>query len=468
MSCLVVVLFAALTGAVLTAPASDLVKSLPGAPNHTFKQYSGYLSAGGNKRLHYWFVESQLNPRNDPVVLWLNGGPGCSSLLGYLEELGPFHVNKVNPRVLYENPYSWNKFANVLFLESPAGVGFSYIEGSKNYTTNDDETALGNHAAVLEFFAKFPELKKNKFYITGESYGGIYVPTLATRILRYSKDINFVGYAIGNGYLDQRELFNSELTWAFYHALFGKTTWDGLLTQCCKNHDPDCTWYDDHSKECEAAKQMALDKIEPQDQSHYNQFNVYQDCTFQNLSSNTRRPLTQASILLKLKRGQELLDNRPFQPPTLPIDEELPDCHDTDSHLTYYLNQKSVRSALHIPDTVKPWESCSNLNYTNQYKTVRPLILELVKAGKPGVIYNGDVDIVCDFYGDENFVDKLGLPLIQDYQQWYINGDQLAGNVKHYKGITFFTVKGSGHLVPMDKPAAALGLFKRFIGVESD
>ncbi|KAH9509420.1 hypothetical protein Btru_045851 [Bulinus truncatus] len=75
------------------APQKDYISRLPGlswVPN--FKQYSGYLSGSGGKQLHYWFVESSDNPEKDPLVLWMNGGPGCSSLEGFFSEHGPFKV----------------------------------------------------------------------------------------------------------------------------------------------------------------------------------------------------------------------------------------------------------------------------------------------------------------------------------------------------------------------------------------
>ncbi|CAN8010494.1 unnamed protein product, partial [Ixodes pacificus] len=88
---------------------NDEVWQLPGLANQTsFSQYSGYLRAGGSRLLHYWYVESERSPETDPVVLWMNGGPGCSSLLGLMTELGPFHMASDGLN-LTMNPYSWNK-----------------------------------------------------------------------------------------------------------------------------------------------------------------------------------------------------------------------------------------------------------------------------------------------------------------------------------------------------------------------
>jgi carboxypeptidase C (cathepsin A) len=81
------------------------------------------------------------------VILWLNGGPGCSSLVGLIEENGPFHV-KDNGNTVYENVYAWNKVGHVIYLEFPAGVGFSYSTDG-NITTNDNKTAEENYNALV-------------------------------------------------------------------------------------------------------------------------------------------------------------------------------------------------------------------------------------------------------------------------------------------------------------------------------
>ena len=94
---------------------------------------------------------------------------GCSSLLGALTENGPIELNADG--TLSPNAYAWNSQASILFLESPAGVGFSF-NAAQNYSTNDDATAALNYGALQSFYAKFPHLVNNDFYIAGESYGG--------------------------------------------------------------------------------------------------------------------------------------------------------------------------------------------------------------------------------------------------------------------------------------------------------
>lgn len=139
--------------------------------------FSGYLDLDNNKtHMHYFFFPSQRSPTTDPLLFWFNGGPGCSSLLGALYEHGPFLSNDAFASIIY-NQHSWNQKANVVYIESPAQVGFSYTDG-KAPTWNDDLVAKLNARAVREFFNVWTEFSGRDTYLSGESYAGIYVPTL--------------------------------------------------------------------------------------------------------------------------------------------------------------------------------------------------------------------------------------------------------------------------------------------------
>uniref|UniRef100_A0A915LCD5 Carboxypeptidase n=1 Tax=Meloidogyne javanica TaxID=6303 RepID=A0A915LCD5_MELJA len=175
----------------------------------------GYLNAGNGNLFHYIFAESQGNPKTDPL---LNGGPGCSSLGGLFNELGPYLLNK-DGKTLRQNPYSWNKYASIIFLESPAWVGFSYNTKVKNVTTGDEEVAVANYAALKDFFNKYPSFKTNPFYLTGESYAGVYIPMLGVKILEGIKDskINLKGVAIGNGLVSDFINTNTQILYLYNH-----------------------------------------------------------------------------------------------------------------------------------------------------------------------------------------------------------------------------------------------------------
>ena len=171
-------LLAAVFAVVNAAPADEKMGNLPDAPAFATDTYSGYLQATETKSLHYVFTESMDSPSTDPVIIWFNGGPGCSSMLGLMQELGPIVVDD-GEDYLKTNPHPWNERANVLFIESPAGVGWSIAGTKADLSTNDMVQSQDAMAAVRQFFVKFPEYLPNELFVSGESYGGIYVPYLA-------------------------------------------------------------------------------------------------------------------------------------------------------------------------------------------------------------------------------------------------------------------------------------------------
>jgi carboxypeptidase C (cathepsin A) len=172
------VVLLSLLGLLRAARIQDLVLGLPDVNRMNTDWYSGYLDASPTKHLHYVFVSSLTDPINDPVVLWFNGGPGCSSLLALFQEHGPYVIDD-GEYFIKDNPEPWNKRANILYLESPAGVGFSIAGLPSDAQHNDMSQSKDAKAALLNWYKFFPEYLMNDLYIAGESYGGIYTPYLA-------------------------------------------------------------------------------------------------------------------------------------------------------------------------------------------------------------------------------------------------------------------------------------------------
>ncbi|KAL2509768.1 Serine carboxypeptidase-like 34 [Forsythia ovata] len=207
---------------------ADRVIKLPGQPAVSFKQYAGYINVNQThgRALFYWFFEATKNPQKKPLLLWLNGGPGCSSIgYGEAEELGPFFTQKGNPKLKFNNN-SWNKGANLLFVESPVGVGFSYTNTSSDLKElGDTVTAQDSYNFLVNWFRRFPQYKSHEFYIAGESYAGHYVPQLAEVIFdrnkKVSKDayINLKGFMIGNALLDDEMDQTGMIDYAWDHAV---------------------------------------------------------------------------------------------------------------------------------------------------------------------------------------------------------------------------------------------------------
>jgi serine carboxypeptidase-like clade 2 len=169
-----------------TADHVPKLDALPGWPATTnFSMYSGFIKVGNtSKNIHYVFLESMsANSTADPLVVWFNGGPGCSSMLGLLQETGPYVLE--NGAAEYTaNPWPWNKETNMLYIEQPAGVGYSTCDNSSapqdcNHT--DLSSSEDNLQVLLGWFERFSDTpyKRNQVFIAGESYAGVYVPYLS-------------------------------------------------------------------------------------------------------------------------------------------------------------------------------------------------------------------------------------------------------------------------------------------------
>lgn len=154
----------------------------------TYAFYSGYVDiANTTSSMHYLFVEAQSNSTTAPLLVWLNGGPGCSSVLGWAQEHGPYVIQD-GATEFVENEFSWNLEANVLYIESPPGVGYSYCGTFEDCTFTDDKSGHLNLLALQGFYEDFPEYKTNDLYISGESYGGIYVPYMAHWVNKWNDE----------------------------------------------------------------------------------------------------------------------------------------------------------------------------------------------------------------------------------------------------------------------------------------
>ena len=158
---------------------TDRVAAMPQCGPLKSAWYSGFLNVRPTgKGLHYVFIESLSQPSPDPIMIWFNGGPGCSSLLGMFQENGPYIIDD-GETIIKPNPYPWNQESNLLYIESPAGVGFSYGQTPEDLIHTDMTQSEDAFAALQDFYMAFPAYKNNSLYITGESYAGIYGPYLA-------------------------------------------------------------------------------------------------------------------------------------------------------------------------------------------------------------------------------------------------------------------------------------------------
>eukprot|EP01031_Cornospumella_fuschlensis_P032318 gene32318-39085_t len=179
---------------------NDIITELPGQDSALRStQFSGYLAISQTRFIHYYYIESEGNPAKDPVVFWTNGGPGCSGLLGLFTEFGPWRPT--SNTTVERNPFSWTRLANIVFLEQPVGVGFSYtLEEGLIDNFNDFRAAQDNLLVIKKFYEKFPERVGQDFYLSSESYGGHYIPHWTLQVLNDASSLKqyFRGYLVGN------------------------------------------------------------------------------------------------------------------------------------------------------------------------------------------------------------------------------------------------------------------------------
>ncbi|KAM3141613.1 hypothetical protein pb186bvf_006218 [Paramecium bursaria] len=424
--------------------------------------FSGYLdvTSDGATKFHYYFYVSEAGGPADetvPVLLWLNGGPGCSSLQGALMENGPFVFDKGELKV-HLNEYSWTEYAHVLYLESPAKVGFSYgdITG-----ISDEMTAKQNLQALISFFKKFPEIVDRDFYISGESYAGIYIPTLVDQIIDYNNDpqkttpnIKIKGVAIGNGCTDPTECTDASEAYPQHEiSFFGRHNFieDSLFQEYRGyNEAGTCADLSNLPKQCTDL----ADKIESQYKGlWFNPYNIYDRCWHS--LTKTKYPRTKFAR----KVGED----------------EFVECTDS-SGLYKFLTDDAWLTLTHIDKTKSAaWQECSDDVFPVFKKDPRGsyyLYPKLIKNDIKILKFSGDIDAVVPITGTLYWINKLqqeyNIQTIQEWKAWTVPGDrdvddpQLAGEYWILDGLTFATVRGAGHMVPTDKRREASQMIKNF------
>jgi len=449
----------------------DQITSLPGyTGNLKSKHYSGYIEVSKSKRLFYYFVLSENDPATDPVVLWLNGGPGCSSFDGFIYEMGPFKYQLVQDHAnhstvqLTDNPYAWNKVANMIYLDSPAGVGLSYSTDTADYFTGDGQTAADANVFLRGFFKHYPGFSSNAFYISGESYAGVYVPNLAKSVVEgnlagQQPFVNLVGYLVGNGVTDEQVDGDATPPFAVGKSLISYQLYHKMQKTC-----RDSYWDISPGTKCEELYNQMLLEL-----SDLNIYNVLGDC-FHGLDPSEQDAHRQALLKAKQEHGAQWpLLGSPSRPGLTRNYAHLgltPPCTDA-RHADKWLNEPAVRQAIHAApaEEIGKWQLCSGkISYMREISTMIPIHKWLLEKGLRALIYSGDHDLAVPHTGSERWTAELGLEEVTGWAPWLVADNQVAGYAVEYEGgLSYATVKGAGHMVPQTNPRESLALFTRFI-----
>jgi hypothetical protein len=478
-------IFAVVAIVAAAAPANFEVKSLPGwdAPLVS-KTYCGFSSAGtppsgeGSMYFNYIFLESENDPANDPVIVWYNGGPGAASMFGLFVELGPYYLNqdslddpkfnKTGIPVVQGNPYSWTKIANVIAVNNPPPIGFSYCDGQTGKNTgpegdgyscgpwNDTSVAKANHNFLKNLFKNdFPEFAKNDLFITGESYAGIYVPTIVREILADPGVLNLKGFAVGDGCMGTDVLCGSgnpdkgpfyRVEFMHGHGQVSERNYNTIMKECPEKALKSGNGM---SAACTAAVKQMDDSL-----GGMFDYSLYDDCIYE--EGFRRRLITGDEDEATLRRRLGGLND--YACPGIAMN--------------IWLNRSDVRAALNIQPNNR-FNSADNgigMNYTLTEPNVLP-IYENARGNTSlrVLVYNGDTDPGINSMVTQskyfNYFDSIGVMEKEAWRPWTLDGkERMGGYVVTYPGdFHYLTIRGSGHMVPEYKPAATLAFMSAFV-----
>ncbi|EIW55989.1 carboxypeptidase C [Trametes versicolor FP-101664 SS1] len=453
-----------LTYELVSHPAFDdhhLRMTKPALCDTAVKQVSGYLDIADDKHLFYWFFEARSNPEKAPLVLWLNGGPGCSSTTGLLFELGPCRIAEEGKNVSF-HPHSWTEKANVIFLDQPVNVGYSYADGDTSVNTTP--VAAEDVWAFLELFlTRFPQYAGLPFHIAAESYGGMYAPSIASVVHHKNLDlakgadalapgllpINLASVIIGNGISDPYVQMAS------------------VPDAACEGEFP--VFSDPQSAQCQALR-TKVPTCQRLIKSCYD-FDSKFTCTPALLYCNSQLmgPIMQT--------GRNVYDVR--RECDRERDGQL--CYQELTWIDTWMNLPETKRQLGVNPALD-FASCNmdvNQAFALQGDGARnraKLLPELVESGIRLLIYAGDADMACNYIGNERWVEKLENKFHDEFasttlQPWVtLDEGKLAGWVRSAGGdgftagnLTYVQVHAAGHMVPFDQPEAALDLISRWL-----
>eukprot|EP00922_Rhytidocystis_sp_ex-Travisia-forbesii_P055801 GHVS01082622.1.p1 GENE.GHVS01082622.1~~GHVS01082622.1.p1 ORF type:complete len:494 (+),score=70.49 GHVS01082622.1:73-1554(+) len=390
---------------------------------------TGFVDVGRGQIFYWYFpynnTDSDITAHQRPTVMWLTGGPGCASEIAVFQENGPFWVNA--DATLRLNHNSWTRRADILYVDQPLGTGFSVANNPHDFARNETQIAEDMAVFLEAFLEKYPTHQNKPFFLTGESYAGHYIPAIAHYLMfkRHVKNLNLQGLAIGNGWVDPYLQYPASAEFARDNGLL-----DGLHYEVAKKGYAVCAQLVAHKlwplalAECGKVSDMIVGDLNPYD------------------------------IRLKC--------------------EVPPLCYNTTS-TNVFLNKPSVQERLGVQ---MKWQDCDKLVYlflcADWISDMREQIRDVLNANLRVLVYSGDKDFVCNWYGGLKWVNAVEWKHGEEFTRtplkpWTPAGSRAsAGQVKVVKNFTFLRIYDAGHMVPMDKPKEALEMFSEFLTNDVD
>ncbi|KAI9360774.1 Alpha/Beta hydrolase protein, partial [Zopfochytrium polystomum] len=399
-----------------------------------------------NASTFFWTIEARVPQPRRKLLFWFNGGPGCSSMDGVFLENGPFHVTPESKVVMKK--FSWIQAATVVFVDQPLGTGYS--------TYDQTPGTFGAPAKTLEqvtsylrtfmngFYTVFPHLLNSDVYFGGESYAGVYIPYFATSITSSGSNwppMSMKGLIIGNGWMDPLHQYPAFIEYGQDNNLIGGTYLESAKASwvACEEAYKALNTVPIKLNVCEKILETILQYSTKDGGTCINMYDirVYDDT---------------------VEGGCGL-----FEWPT-----GLQD-------MKKYLGRADLKTAVHVPNNGvdMTWTECSPVvgaalssdKSEAPYKLL-PALLEKI----PVLLFQGDKDLICNWYGLRDMVDNLTWNGAKGFgdakkEKWILNGTE-AGWYKSARGLTFGLIYNASHMAPFGSPLETMDMFNRFIGAK--
>ncbi|CAO1600968.1 hypothetical protein XANCAGTX0491_004638 [Xanthoria calcicola] len=454
------------------------VRSLPNVTFHVAPSWAGQIPIPGvaDDQLFFWLFQAENHDASRNLIIWLNGGPGCSSLTGLTYENGPFQF-QYRTSVPSPNPYSWTKLANVLYIDQPPGTGYS--SGSEAASNNADVTKDFLHW-LTAFYDRFPALDYKNTYLMGESYAGTYIPYFTKALLsnRNILKINLKAVVLGDATLGNVAAMTSVVTTTYLHQIARAYKIPLPILSAFAAADQQCGFdkltsqltYPPRGKMHIASNPEGLNFL----RRHNQRRRKRQVPCFDAIPNDPT--LINASIHAPCSMGCATYTTAFAYLPTLnPCFDPyniLTTCHHPrdDSGPTSWLNQPAVRKAIHAP--AKQIESCNRTVFdTLSQEEVEPaayrVLPEILARGVKVHLYSGDLDALLNHWGTELVVQnmtwngKQGLHYPPNHE-FILNGT-CVGNWGYERNLSYHHILNAGHMTAHDKPAVMFAYVRDFV-----
>ncbi len=368
-------------------------------------------------KLFYWLFKSRSRQPNPPLVVWIEGGPGCSSEGAIYVEHGPYRLG-LNDSSVESNPYSWNNNADIMFIDQPLGTGFSNCSDQRRIPSTSEQTAEDFYGFFTNFLAAHSteyNPQTTKVYFAGQSYGGHFLPAIVSTLLRRNFPFRIAGCSLGNPYVSPDAVMWSYPRFAYRRGLISYPTYAGAVV----------------------AQNVyeILNKIGWETAAFF----------FSSLVNATVVGLFTPNFMPYDIRGTDM----PFQQ------------FDT-------FMKARLKRELGLSD--REWESCNGAIPTeimtlDQIHDCSAYVDEILARGIPVVFYYGAEDFVCNSLSWERTLDGFSWPGVEEFRrqplrQYWANG-KLKGEQRQYKNLWYIRVFNAGHIVFYNDPEFGFDLLTR-------